>query len=697
MISLRGIVSGAAGITMSRQTVKKILFVTLSNIGDVILTLPALDALRRAYPGAGFTVVVAPRPKEIFDRCPGVERAVVLDKHAPFDAKIGMLRELRRQRFDIVVDLRNSLLRFLIPAGKKSNPFQPPSSVVHMKDRHSWKVAGLVPSGIQAPRISLGKDTSASAWADGLLGSLGIDERHKLVVIAPGARSITKRWPQEYFLEVIDALGSCAGVKIVLMGDGCDREIAANLAARSKLRPADISGATSLAQASEIIRRSCLVITNDSANLHIASYLDVPVIGIFGPTDDAKYGPWSSRSVLMKKEIFCRPCRQALCRFGTLECLRLVKPHEVILAARRLLGLPGDLQSVNGAVHIPPILRRVLIIRTDRMGDMIISTPVIKAVRQAYPGAYIAVLVSPYTVPVIRGNPYIDEVIVYDKKTAESDPVSFAGFVGVIRSKKFDIALVLHPTNRVHLLAFLAGIPRRVGYDRKLGWLLTDKLPYSQSTGKKHQRDYVLDIIRHIGIEPSDLSYDIPVDPEAERWAQDLFEKEGLSADTKVAVLNPGASCPSKIWPAAGYAAVGDYLAGKLGFKVIVLGGPQGLDARTCRDVIAAMRIKPVDLVGKADIPQTASLFRRVQLVISADTGPMHIASAVSAPLVAIFGRNQSGLSPLRWGPVNANSKVLHKSVGCIECLAHNCTREFACLKAITTDDVIAAVRALIA
>jgi ADP-heptose:LPS heptosyltransferase len=74
----------------------------------------------------------------------------------------------------------------------------------------------------------------------------------------------------------------------------------------------------------------------------------------------------------------------------------------------------------------------------------------------------------------------------------------------------------------------------------------------------------------------------------------------------------------------------------------------------------------------------------------------MHIASSVSVPLVAIFGRNQPGLSPLRWGPVNANSKVLHKNVGCIECLAHNCTKEFACLKAITVDDVIAAVKSLL-
>jgi heptosyltransferase-2 len=607
-----------------------------------------------------------------------------------------MLRELRRRRFDIVVDLRNSLLRFLVPARKKSDPFQPPPSVVHMKDRHSWKVAGLVANGIQAARLSIGKDAAVSSWADDLLRSNGITAKSTIVVIAPGARSITKRWPQEYFLEVIDALGSCAGVKIVLMGDSGDREIAANLVSLSKVRPVDISGVTTLAQASEIIRRAGIVITNDSANLHIASYLDVPVIGIFGPTDDAKYGSWSSRSVLMKKEIFCRPCRQALCRFGTLECLRLVKPHEVILAAKRMLGFSGDLQPIPVTGRIPPSLRRILIIRTDRIGDMIISTPVIKALRRAYPGAYIAVLVRPYTVSVIRGNPYIDEVIVYDKKTVESDPVSFFGFVGYIRSKKFDITLVLHPTNRVHLLAFLAGIPRRVGYDRKLGWLLTDRLPYTQVQGKRHQRDYMLDIIRHIGIEPGDLSYDIPVDPEAERWARDLFEKEGLSADTKVAVLNPGASCPSKIWPAAGYAAVGDYLAGRLGFKVIVLGGPQALDVKTCRDVIAAMKIKPLDLAGKVDIPQTASLFRRVHLVISADTGPMHIASAVSVPLVVIFGRNQAGLSPLRWGPVNANSRVLHRNVGCVKCLAHDCTRDFACLKAITVEDVIAVVRSLI-
>jgi ADP-heptose:LPS heptosyltransferase len=101
------------------------------------------------------------------------------------------------------------------------------------------------------------------------------------------------------------------------------------------------------------------------------------------------------------------------------------------------------------------------------------------------------------------------------------------------------------------------------------------------------------------------------------------------------------------------------------------------------------MRHSAVNLAGKTSVSQLASILKRCRLFISNDSGPVHIASALGVAVISIFGRNQKGLSPDRWAPLGKNARVLHKEVGCVECLAHNCVKDFICLKAITAEDVI--------
>ena len=140
--------------------------------------------------------------------------------------------------------------------------------------------------------------------------------------------------------------------------------------------------------------------------------------------------------------------------------------------------------------------KRVLIVRLDRIGDVLLSTPVIKAVRDVCPDGYIAFMARRYTKDILEGNPYLDEVIVYDKTGRERGLVRNLSFIRSLRRKKFDIALILHPTKRTHLLVSLAGIPETVGYNKKWGFLLTTKIPHRKQHGLKHEIDYTLDILR---------------------------------------------------------------------------------------------------------------------------------------------------------------------------------------------------------
>lgn len=334
---------------------------------------------------------------------------------------------------------------------------------------------------------------------------------------------------------------------------------------------------------------------------------------------------------------------------------------------------------------------RILIIRTDRIGDVLLSTPVIKAVRGNYPYAYVAMMVAPSARDIVDGNPYLDEVIIYDKDGIHKSWFSSLKFTFNLKKKNFDLAIVLHPTNRVHIITFLAGIPERVGYNKKFGFLLTRIVSDEKRFGKKHESEYALDMIRTLGMEIKDKSFFMPIKKESEEYIERLLQDDGVTGKDRLLAIHPGASCPSKRWPLERFAQVADRLIKDCKLKVIIISSPNPEQVGIAQRVTQLMLNKPIDLSGKTTVSQLASLLKRCTLFISNDSGPVHIASCVGTPVVDIFGRNEPGLSPTRWGPLGKDDVVLHKEVGCIECLAHNCQKDFACLKAITADEVFKA------
>jgi heptosyltransferase-2 len=147
------------------------------------------------------------------------------------------------------------------------------------------------------------------------------------------------------------------------------------------------------------------------------------------------------------------------------------------------------------------------------------------------------------------------------------------------------------------------------------------------------------------------------------------------------------------MWPQERFAKAADALVKSLGFKVIVLGGPD--EKEITRNVIERMTSPAIDLTG-ISVSQDTSVLKRCSLLLTSDCGTMHVASALGTPLVVIFGRKQAGLSPVRFGPLSRNSAVLHKDVGCQKCLAHDCTIGFACLQAVSVEEVVNAAQTVL-
>ncbi|MBN2831228.1 MAG: lipopolysaccharide heptosyltransferase II [Candidatus Omnitrophica bacterium] len=668
---------------------KKVLFITLSNIGDVILTLPALDRIKAEFPDSKITVLSSLKAAGIFSGNPFIDKFIVYDKGACLRDKFNLFRDLEKENFDLVVDLKDTFLGFILKIKAKSfHSFKIPKVIKHMKDKHLYR-AGYSTAGFVSDEKHFYIGPDEEKHVAQLLVNAGVSDKDKTIVISAGARSYAKRWPKERFAELASDLIKDYGAKIILVGDREDIPVNRYISESLKGNCLDLTAKTSLRELACLLKKSSLVISNDSAVMHMASYFDKPVIAIFGITDDIQYGPWSKKSSLVKKEIYCRPCQKAQCRFETFACLNLIKVDDVLSAARVLLA-NCQLPTANGE----KAYKRILIIRTDRIGDVVLSTPVIKAVRQSYPHAFIAMMVSPYTKEIVYGNPSLDEVIVYDKDARHKSWLATLKFAGNLKKQKFDAAVILHPTNRAHLIAYLAGIPKRIGYDRKFKFLITDKIPHTKQSGERHESEYNLDLLKPLNIEVRNKELFMPIKAESEGWAGDFLKSQGIRSDDKILIINPSASCPSKVWPASRFSEVADELAQKYNLKVLVVSGSR--DLALAENVIKNMTVTAISLAGKISLSRLASILKRASLFISNDSGPVHIASAVGTPVISIFGRQQKGLSPKRWGPLGIKDRVLHKDVGCIECLAHNCKKEFACLKAITVDDVVSCADAIL-
>lgn len=334
---------------------------------------------------------------------------------------------------------------------------------------------------------------------------------------------------------------------------------------------------------------------------------------------------------------------------------------------------------------------KILIVRTDRIGDVLLSTPVIRAVRDVYPGSFIAMMVRPYAKDIVDGNPLLSEVIIYDKYGRHKSFLSSLKFAANLRKKKFDLAIILHPTNRVHLISWLAGIPTRIGFNRKLGFLLSRAVADRKYLGLMHEVDYGLALLREIGIDSKERRPFMAVKEDDLGWVKNLFREKKIDENRPVFCLHPGASCISKKWPARNFAELCDCLKEEFKAQVVIFAGKE--DKQVAHDVYDLSRHKPVCILRGISLGKIAALLAESDLLISNDSGPVHISVAVGTPVVAIFGRNQPGLSPRRWGPLGRRDIVLHKNVGCKVCLAHNCQRDFECLKAIKTEDVLDAVR----
>ena len=348
---------------------------------------------------------------------------------------------------------------------------------------------------------------------------------------------------------------------------------------------------------------------------------------------------------------------------------------------------------------------RVLIWKLSALGDVVLATPSLRAIRRQFPQGYLTLVVGRAAYEVVARCPYLHDIIVYDPRRKDRGPWRHWALIRRLRRGAFDLSIDLQNSRKTHLLAWLAGIPVRVGYRRKYGWLLNRgvRLPKVVLTPIAHQQ-YLLRyalapnplVWGHAGLSPDGEQLELWPSPLDEQRVERLLAAGGVGragAAQPLVGLHPGGSgrWKTKRWDLDRWARLCDALMQR-NIRVVITGGP---DEQALGEALLQLTTaKPLVLIGQTNLMELACLIRRCDAFVAHDSSSLHVAAAMGTPTIALFGPTD----PQRHLPPNFSGQVIKKDVFCSPCYSTYCrTITHACMKRISLEEVLAAVRGLLA
>jgi len=327
--------------------------------------------------------------------------------------------------------------------------------------------------------------------------------------------------------------------------------------------------------------------------------------------------------------------------------------------------------------------KQILVINTMCLGDVMLTTPALRVLKQNYPHSHIAMLVDKSASQIIQNNPHVDEIIALDKKEMNKSVFSLLKFVREIRKRKLDLVVNLSCNERSDFITTFSGAKKKIGYLHKgKGLFLDRKVSFAPiPAGKKHMADAHLDVLATLGIEDlSNNGLEIFPTAEDEAFAVEFLAKNNIFPDEILVGLNTGAKWPSKRWKKESFVKLADILQEK--YQVIIFGGPE--DVERVQEITSLMQKKPVIAAGKTTLKQLAALIKHCQVFITNDSGPMHIAVGTKTPVVAIYGPSPVG----GFSPYGQGHSVVRKDLPCSPCNQHNC-EQHTCMEELSVEEVL--------
>jgi len=356
-------------------------------------------------------------------------------------------------------------------------------------------------------------------------------------------------------------------------------------------------------------------------------------------------------------------------------------------------------------------MNKFLIINPFGIGDVLFTTPVIKAIKQRYPDSYLGYWSNCRVEPILKNNPQINKVFALsrgDLKKVFQESLwkglwNAGKLIRWLKNEHFDICLDFSLDHRYSLLAKLIGIKKRVGFNYKgRGRFLTES-SHLEGYQDKHVVEYYADLLKFLDIPVTDKKMFLATSLAGELKARDIFSSAGIEEADRVIGIFPGAGgswgrdAAIKHWPALKFAQVAGKLMDKFGVKVVILGDES--EQKIAEMITHAMAHKPIDLVGKTDLEILPAVIKNCNLLITNDGGPMHMAAALGVKSVSVFGP----VSEIAYGPypVDHQHVVLKSNLACRPCYKNFrlsvCDKDKECLRQVSADAVFDAAAKLLA
>jgi heptosyltransferase-2 len=332
-------------------------------------------------------------------------------------------------------------------------------------------------------------------------------------------------------------------------------------------------------------------------------------------------------------------------------------------------------------------IRKILVRATNWIGDAVMTTPALGAIRSAFPRAEIILAANPIVAELMSPHPFCDRVIVFDKKGPHRGIRGLFRFSASLAEEGFDLAILLQNAIEAAIIARLAGIKNRAGYRTDgRGLLLTHSVSVNGETLRLHHVRYYLNMLNKLGLEVPEPELRLFCTEEEVNRARNSLE------GGRWAAVNPGAAYGSaKRWYPERFAAVADALASGYGFRTLLIGGPG--EVPIGMEIESAMSSRPVNLIGKTSVREMMAYLSLMDMVITNDSGPMHVAAAFDRPIVALFGPTDNTTT----SPLCSKLRIVRKNVECAPCLERTCPKQHhRCMLDIGVEDVLAAVESLL-
>ena len=340
----------------------------------------------------------------------------------------------------------------------------------------------------------------------------------------------------------------------------------------------------------------------------------------------------------------------------------------------------------------------ILIIKLSAIGDVVHSLPLLEVLRGRFPASRIDWVIEEAASNIVEGHPDLDELIVFPRKSLLERCIKKGEYVNVgrelitflkeLRGREYHVVIDLQGLLKSGVLTFFAKGSRKIGLNgAREGSSVFVKEQVSFPGPEIHALDRYLYVAKHLGVVDPVWNGNIPIYDTDKRYVDDLLV--GLEVNRELVAINPMAKWESKLWDLERFACLADVIHKELGAAIIFTGSET--DKIAIEKIVAGMRTKALNLAGKTNLKQLAYLYQKCMVVVSTDTGPMHMAAAMGSSVVAIFGPT----SPLRTGPYGRKHRVVRAGLPCSPCFKKSCDH-MSCMKGIPVEQVFEKVKEVI-